>query len=111
MPHRRHPTHFLAAALTTTVALSLAACTSGAQGSAEETISILGPWTRENQESFEAVLDGFREANPDIAVEYTPAGDSMVTVLSTAVEGGDPPPPRHRRDPPARPGPGLRAAR
>lgn len=88
--HRKH-SRWIAGALAGISALPLASCTSGEVDAAETTISVLGPWTRENQKSFEAVLDGFREANPDIAVEYTPAGDSMVTVLSTAVEGGDPP--------------------
>jgi alpha-glucoside transport system substrate-binding protein len=54
-------------------------------------ISIMGIWVAEEQESFEAVLDGFREQFPDVSVRYDPAGDDLVTVLSTAIEGGNPP--------------------
>jgi len=55
------------------------------------TVSILGPWTRDQQKSFEAVLDGFREQQANVKVKYTTAGDSTVTVLGTAVAGGNPP--------------------
>ena len=37
------------------------------------------------------MLDGFTEANPDVDVKYTSAGDQLPTQLSTAVEGGNPP--------------------
>src|SRR5699024_7175045 len=36
-------------------------------------------------------LDGFKEQYPDVTVKYNPAGDNTPTVLSTAVEGGNPP--------------------
>ena len=55
------------------------------------TISVIGVWTGAEQESFQAVIDGFKEENPDVTVKYTSAGDNIVTVLSTAVEGGNPP--------------------
>jgi ABC-type glycerol-3-phosphate transport system substrate-binding protein len=48
-------------------------------------------WTGPEQEAFQAVLDGFTEANPDVTVNYTSAGDQLPTQLSTAVEGGNPP--------------------
>jgi alpha-glucoside transport system substrate-binding protein len=54
-------------------------------------ISVMGIWTGEEQQSFQAVIDGFNEQNPDVDVTYTPAGDEIVTRLSTAVEGGNPP--------------------
>jgi alpha-glucoside transport system substrate-binding protein len=54
-------------------------------------ISIMGIWVGEEQASFEAVLDGFREQFPNVNVRYDPAGDELVTVLSTAIEGGNPP--------------------
>jgi ABC-type glycerol-3-phosphate transport system substrate-binding protein len=54
-------------------------------------VSIMGIWVAEEQEAFEAVLDGFREQFPDVNVRYDPAGDDLVTVLSTAIEGGSPP--------------------
>ena len=43
------------------------------------------------QQSFQAVIDGFTEQNPDVDVKYNPVGDELPTVLSTAVEGGNPP--------------------
>ena len=54
-------------------------------------ISLMGIWVGQEQESIQAVLDGFTEANPDVDVEYIPAGDEIVTRLSTAIEGGNPP--------------------
>jgi alpha-glucoside transport system substrate-binding protein len=55
------------------------------------TISIMAIWGGEEQASFQAVIDGFTEANPGVTVNYTSGGDELVTVLSTAVEGGNPP--------------------
>ena len=55
------------------------------------TVSVMAVWTGPEQASFEAVLDGFKEANPDVTVNYTSAGDQLPTQLSTAVEGGNPP--------------------
>jgi alpha-glucoside transport system substrate-binding protein len=54
-------------------------------------ISIMGIWAAEEQASFQAVIDGFTEQNPDVEVRYTSAGDDLPTILSTAVEGGNPP--------------------
>ena len=54
-------------------------------------ISVIGVWTGPEQKSFQAVIDGFKEKNPDVTVKYTSGGDNIVTVLSTAVEGGNPP--------------------
>ena len=54
-------------------------------------ISVIGVWTGPEQKSFQAVIDGFTEKNPDVTVKYTSGGDNIVTVLSTAVEGGNPP--------------------
>ncbi len=54
-------------------------------------VSIMGVWTGDEQASFQAVLDGFTELNPDVTVNYNPAGDQLPTVLATAVEGGNPP--------------------
>ena len=54
-------------------------------------ISVIGVWTGPEQESFQAVINGFTEKNPDATVKYTSGGDNIVTVLSTAVEGGNPP--------------------
>jgi ABC-type glycerol-3-phosphate transport system substrate-binding protein len=54
-------------------------------------ISVMGIWTGKEQASFQAVIDGFRKKYPDVKVKYTSAGDNLPTVLSTAVEGGNPP--------------------
>jgi ABC-type glycerol-3-phosphate transport system substrate-binding protein len=64
-------------------------------GAAAEQVSgeveISGIWTGQEAKSFEAVLDGFEEQQPDVTVKYDAAGDEIPTVLATAVEGGNPP--------------------
>ena len=50
-----------------------------------------GVWTGQEARSFKAVLDGFKEENPNVTVKYSPVGDEIPTVLSTAVQGGNPP--------------------
>jgi len=67
------------------------AATDGGDGGASGTIGVMAVWTGPEQEAFQAVLDGFTEANPDVTVNYTSAGDQLPTQLSTAVEGGNPP--------------------
>ena len=54
-------------------------------------ISVMGIWVGPEQQSFQAVIDAFKEQNPDVDVKYNPAGDELPTVLSTAIEGGNPP--------------------
>ena len=63
-------------------------------------ISVQAVWTGQEGESFQAVIDAFQEQNPDVDVSYKSAQD-IATVLSTAVEGGNPP------DIAALPNPGL----
>src|SRR5688500_12758208 len=65
----------------------------GPEGSEDVTgsISLMGIWVDAEQEAIEGVLDGFREAYPNVEVTYLPAGDEIVTRLSTAIEGGNPP--------------------
>ena len=66
----------------------------GAPEGSEEvsgSISLMGIWVGTEQEAIEGVLDGFREAYPNVEVQYLPAGDELVTRLSTAIEGGNPP--------------------
>jgi ABC-type glycerol-3-phosphate transport system substrate-binding protein len=101
---------FALLALLAALALALAAVAAGCGGDGEEeaaetgaagetgeveqvsgTISIMAVWTGPEQERFQAVLDGFKEQQPDVTVNYTPAGDQLPTQLSTAVEGGNPP--------------------
>ncbi|MGH3056660.1 MAG: ABC transporter substrate-binding protein, partial [Gaiellaceae bacterium] len=67
------------------------AATDGGEGGASGTVAVMAVWTGPEQEAFQAVLDGFTEANPDVTVNYTSAGDQLPTQLSTAVEGGNPP--------------------
>jgi ABC-type glycerol-3-phosphate transport system substrate-binding protein len=61
--------------------------TSAASGS----ISIIAKWTGEEQKSFEAVLAPFKKANPDVTIKYQGAGDNVPQIVSTAVQGGNPP--------------------
>ena len=51
----------------------------------------MGIWVGEEQKSFQAVIDDFRSRFPKVKVTYTPAGDNLPTVLTTAVQGGSPP--------------------
>lgn len=83
--------------------LALAACGGDEEGTGDGTgtaggadcgsgsISLMGIWVGTEQASIQAVLDGFKERCPDVTVKYNPAGDQIVTVLATAVQGGNPP--------------------
>jgi alpha-glucoside transport system substrate-binding protein len=64
-----------------------------AEGSEDVTgnISVMAIWGGEEQESFQAVIDGFNELYPNVTVKYTSGGDNLAPLLSTAVEGGNPP--------------------
>jgi alpha-glucoside transport system substrate-binding protein len=64
-----------------------------AQGSEDVTgdISVMAIWGGEEQASFQAVIDGFNELYPNVNVKYTSGGDNLAPLLSTAVEGGNPP--------------------
>jgi alpha-glucoside transport system substrate-binding protein len=112
MTHRRF---YLFAMLALVLALLAAACggdgdgdeaggdtTTQAEGGggASGSITVMAVWTGTEGENFQAVLDGFKEKNPDVDVSYKSAQD-ITTVLSTAVEGGNPP------DVAALPNPGL----
>jgi alpha-glucoside transport system substrate-binding protein len=100
---KRHRWHLLALMLALVLAAVAAGCggddddDEGAATTAAETeavsgsVSVMAVWTGPEQEGFQAVLDGFTEANPDVEVNYTSAGDQLPTQLSTAVEGGNPP--------------------
>jgi alpha-glucoside transport system substrate-binding protein len=57
----------------------------------EGRVQIAAIWTGAEQRSFEAVIDGFNEKFPNVNVRYNASGDQLPTVLSTAVEGGNPP--------------------
>jgi ABC-type glycerol-3-phosphate transport system substrate-binding protein len=67
-------------------------------GAAEEggedvsgSLDVTAIWSGPEQESFQAVIDGFTEQYPNVDVSYTSGGDQLPTILSTAVEGGNPP--------------------
>ena len=65
----------------------------GAAGSEDVSgsLSVLGIWAGQEQESFQAVINSFTEAYPNVTVNYNSAGDNLPTVLQTAVQGGNPP--------------------
>src|SRR3954447_2720852 len=54
-------------------------------------VSVMGIWVGEEQKSFQAVIDDFKSRFPNVKVSYTPAGNNLPTVLTTAVQGGSPP--------------------
>jgi ABC-type glycerol-3-phosphate transport system substrate-binding protein len=64
-----------------------------AEGSEDVTgeISTMGTWAGPEQESFEAVVAGFNELYPNVTVKFTSGGNNLAPLLSTAVEGGNPP--------------------
>ena len=65
----------------------------GAEGNEDVTgsISVMAIWAGEEQKSFQAVIDGFNEQYPNVDVKYTSGGDNLAPLLSTAIEGGNPP--------------------
>ena len=68
-----------------------AAGSTGGANCGSGSISLMGIWVATEQKSIQAVLDGFKQKCPDVTVKYNPAGDNIVTVLATAVQGGNPP--------------------
>src|SRR4029453_3105596 len=101
----RHHWRALALLLTLVLALVAAGCgggddeeSSGGGGGTTTTaekvsgsVSVMGIWVGEEQQSFQAVVSGFKQEQPDVTVKYNPVGDNLPTVLSTAVQGGNPP--------------------
>jgi alpha-glucoside transport system substrate-binding protein len=87
------------AALVAAMAFAAAGCGGddnggGDAGGSEDvtgSVSVMAIWAGEEQESFQAVIDGFEEAYPNVSVRYTSGGDNLAPLLSTAVEGGNPP--------------------
>jgi ABC-type glycerol-3-phosphate transport system substrate-binding protein len=68
--------------------------TSGSTSASKDvsgSVSVVGVWTGDEQKSFQAVIDAFNQQYPNVKVRYTSAGDNVPTVVSTAVEGGNPP--------------------
>ena len=104
----KHQHKLVTAFAATSMAFGLAACgdddTKSDSGSAEKApaittadtsvtgnVSMTGVWSGEEQKNFQKVLDAFQTKYPGVKVKYTSAGDNTATVLSTAVEGGNPP--------------------
>jgi alpha-glucoside transport system substrate-binding protein len=87
------------AALAAVLALAAAGCGGGddggggAEGSEDVSgsVSIMAIWAGEEQKSFQEVINGFEDKFPNVDVKYTSGGDNLATILSTAVEGGNPP--------------------
>jgi len=86
-------------ALVGVLAFSAAGCGGGSDsgGSAKGnkdvsgSISVMGIWAGKEQASFQAVIDGFNAQYPNVTVKYRSGGDNLAPILSTAVEGGNPP--------------------
>src|SRR3954468_24816655 len=89
-------TRFVLAALAIPLAVLAAGCGGSSKSSSGSSdvngnVSITGVWTGDEQKSFQAVLDVCKEKYPNVKVKYNPSGDNTPTVLSTAVQGGNPP--------------------
>jgi alpha-glucoside transport system substrate-binding protein len=67
------------------------ASTTSGSSDVSGSVSVVGIWTGDEQKSFQAVIDRFNDAYPNVRVKYTSAGDNVPTVVGTAVEGGNPP--------------------
>ncbi len=78
------------------LALTAAACSGGAAGTGTtedlkgQTVEVVGPWTGDEQKSFEQVLKVITDKT-GAEVKYTPAGDELPTVVQTRISGGTPP--------------------
>jgi ABC-type glycerol-3-phosphate transport system substrate-binding protein len=66
--------------------VGLAALTAAATVSAQtpNTLSIVGPWTGADEQSFRAVLADFQQQNPSVTVTYTAAPDGVASAVSAA---------------------------
>jgi alpha-glucoside transport system substrate-binding protein len=95
--------HRTQACVLVAVVLSLAAGCGGSSGgsssggggastsSVSGSVSFVGIWSGPEQKAFQAVIDAFNQQYPNVHVKYTSAGNNVPTVLSTAVQGGNPP--------------------
>jgi hypothetical protein len=79
----------------TALAVTTAATASHAKQTGNQAVSgkvsIIGIWTGPEQKRFQAVLNGFKKLYPKVSVKYTSGGDNTPTILSTAIQGGNPP--------------------
>ena len=63
----------------------------GSEGSSDisGSISTMAIWGGDEQDSFQAVIDGFKEKYPNVTVKYTSGGDNLAPLLTTAGKGGN----------------------
>jgi alpha-glucoside transport system substrate-binding protein len=54
-------------------------------------VSVWGIWVGQEQKNFQAVIDAFKKQYPNVKVTYSPKGNNLPTILTTAVQGGKPP--------------------
>jgi alpha-glucoside transport system substrate-binding protein len=54
-------------------------------------VSVWGIWVGQEQKNFQAVIDAFNKQYPNVKVTYSPKGNNLPTILTTAVQGGKPP--------------------
>jgi alpha-glucoside transport system substrate-binding protein len=54
-------------------------------------VSVMAVWSGAEQKAFKDVIAGFNKQYPNVTVTFNSAGDQLPTVLSTAVQGGNPP--------------------
>jgi alpha-glucoside transport system substrate-binding protein len=99
---RTHRLHLHALAALAVALVAFAGCgggggnksggsTTSANTNVSGSVSVVGVWTGDEQRSFQAVIDTFNKTYPNVRVKYTSAGDNVPTVVSTAVQGGNPP--------------------
>ncbi len=92
----------LSIAVVAAIAVFAAACGSSSGSSSSSaspssasditgSVSVMAVWSGGEQKAFQQVIDGFTAMYPNVQVTYTSAGDQLPTVLSTAVQGGNPP--------------------
>lgn len=68
-------------------AATLVAATTTASA-ASSTLTVIGPWSGANAASFQAVLDGFEQANPGVTVTYRPVAGDVATEIGNGTAGG-----------------------
>lgn len=74
------------------LAVSVAGAAAGPNATTQSgSLSMIGIWSGPEQKSMQAVIDAFEKKNPNVTVNYTSGGDNTPTILSTAVQGGNPP--------------------
>jgi alpha-glucoside transport system substrate-binding protein len=80
-----------AIAVIAALAMASAAFARAGASAASQTLSVLGPYTGADQQSFQAVLSGFEKANPGMNVTFASAGGDVAAKLSAAATAGTQP--------------------